>query len=293
MNQTTHQSANLEIHICDHCNLRCVACSHESPFATERFDDPATLRLALKALWRHYEAPLIKLLGGEPLLHPDIGAIIEAVRAVTGSRIRIVTNGLLLKKRHLELRGVDEIHISAYPGIRLPTQGAIREIASQIRVPITLQRFDHFRWHRAPRPHAPELTKLVFDTCQMYHDWQCHTLREGRFYPCPALATWARETEESVDLLAGDKSVAAGLQRLLDRDAPLRGCATCLGSAGERLRHQQHHPRQLEQASRTGTLDEPFLSRLEVDPEAWNDCYEYEYTVHPNGEVEHSANARR
>jgi GTP 3',8-cyclase len=278
-----HYAKNLEVHVVDQCNLDCVACSHESPFMPRRMEEPGRLRRALLALWPHYSAPLVKLLGGEPMLHPNLNEIIGVIREVTGARLRLVTNGTLLYKRRGVLRGIDEIHISSYPGIVLPTHEHLKAVAREIAGPVTVQRFDAFRWHRSAQPNPDHLTRRIFRTCQLYQDWECHTLRDGRFYACSPSATWG-SAEDGVDLSASPDTIARELDRVLKRTQPLTTCTSCLGSVGTLLPHHQGWRRGGEHLE-TATLDNAFLAELEDNPDSWNGCYDYKYIVLPSGDI--------
>ena len=95
----------IEHHIVDHCNLRCAGCSHFSPLADPWFEDIVDFNYdfsALAKLTNHY-IPVIRIMGGEPLLHPSVELFLETVRAMfTESEIQLVTNGLLLGKKGQE-----------------------------------------------------------------------------------------------------------------------------------------------------------------------------------------------
>ena len=93
----------LEVHLAEHCNLNCISCSHYSPLAKpiflnlQEFEGNMNELKARKA-WLLF--PELHLLGGEPLLHPDIIAVIRIVRKcfpVSHTKIKIITNGLFLK----------------------------------------------------------------------------------------------------------------------------------------------------------------------------------------------------
>jgi len=279
-----HTSKSLEIHVADHCNLDCVGCSHDSPFLVRRYEDPAQLQIALGTLWRHYRAKTIKLVGGEPLLHPDIRDVIRVVRECCKTTVRLVTNGTLLNRYSDRLRGVDEIHISAYPSQHLPTDAELLSIARELNAPVTIQTFAAFRWHRAPHDAESHVEERIFRTCQMFHRWQCHTIRNGRFYPCPPAATWSH-TGESISLLDTGVEVATELDRLLVRTQPFAACAACLGSVGTLIPHTVGARSTLASAP-AGAIDERFLRELEVSPDAWNGCYQYARTLHPSGDVQ-------
>ena len=278
-----HKAKNLEVHVVDHCNLDCVGCSHESPLLPKWLEDPERLATALERLWAFYRVPLIKLLGGEPLLHPNLPLVIESARRSTDARVRIVTNGSLLERRWKALRGVDEVHISHYPGVKLLEDRELSAVSKDLRAPITVQPFDAFRWHRSPVRHHSRTISRVFASCQMYHRWDCHTLRDSRFSPCPPAATWGSDAD-GVNLLDPAIDLADELRRLLGRSDALDTCGSCMGSAGGLIDHRRGWRR--EQGSRQdATLDESFLQTLEADADAWNGCWRYDRTFFPDGAI--------
>jgi MoaA/NifB/PqqE/SkfB family radical SAM enzyme len=93
------------------CNLACAYCNEYDkhsppvPLATmrERFDHLARLRTAN-----------IEISGGEPLLHPDLDALIRHIRG-TGALAGLITNGYLLSEKRIEgfnNAGLDRLQIS-------------------------------------------------------------------------------------------------------------------------------------------------------------------------------------
>lgn len=90
----------LEHHIVDHCNLKCNGCSHFSPLASEWFETVENFRkdfteLAIKT---NGNVGVIRLMGGEPLLHPEVETFLEITRELfPKTQIQIVTNGILLE----------------------------------------------------------------------------------------------------------------------------------------------------------------------------------------------------
>jgi hypothetical protein len=85
----------LEIDIVSHCNLSCRGCSHFSPIAEIWFADILEFERDMKRLKLLFsKIELIRILGGEPLLHPDIERFIILTRThFRNSRISIATNG--------------------------------------------------------------------------------------------------------------------------------------------------------------------------------------------------------
>jgi len=90
----------VEFHLTEHCNLDCKGCGHFSPIAQTEYADPLSFARDLTQLSKKFSTiGQIRLMGGEPLLHPTPESFITSAREIfPTSDIRIVTNGLLLKK---------------------------------------------------------------------------------------------------------------------------------------------------------------------------------------------------
>lgn len=91
----------LELHVCDHCNLNCKGCGHfcnlikEPSFLNVDTYEKDLIRLS-ELFWNIRK---IRLLGGEPLLAPELPKIIQITRKIFPlTDIRIVSNGLLITK---------------------------------------------------------------------------------------------------------------------------------------------------------------------------------------------------
>src|SRR5689334_7753996 len=114
----------LELNATLHCNLRCRSCSHLSPLYKKAVADPAETRAMLATLARSYHASFTKILGGEPLLHPDLMGLIEAVRSSgVSDTILVCTNGVRLDRAPAGFwEAVDSVEMSMYPGEELPVE---------------------------------------------------------------------------------------------------------------------------------------------------------------------------
>ncbi len=87
----------LEIHVTDHCNLNCKGCSHFSNIADEFFITAQELRESLTLATKKFKILSFALIGGEPLLHPNLAELISIARDILpNTRIVITTNGLLI-----------------------------------------------------------------------------------------------------------------------------------------------------------------------------------------------------
>lgn len=93
----------LDIHVVDHCNLRCAGCLHFAPLAKKQFldleeyDRDLETLAAVRGIEGYFSC--ICLMGGEPLLHPQVDEIVRITRSrFRDEAIMLSTNGLLLKR---------------------------------------------------------------------------------------------------------------------------------------------------------------------------------------------------
>lgn len=93
---------SFEVFLAEHCNLNCAGCCIFSPLAEPEFADyeEAARDFARLSTLFHGHARRISLLGGEPLLHPDLIRFLGMAREnFPDADIDITTNGLLLLKQ--------------------------------------------------------------------------------------------------------------------------------------------------------------------------------------------------
>ena len=89
----------LECHITDHCNLNCAGCSHFSNLAPEVYKNAGEFERELSCLSGKLRIGTLRLLGGEPLLHPELPELLRIARTqFPHSRIEVCTNCTLLEK---------------------------------------------------------------------------------------------------------------------------------------------------------------------------------------------------
>lgn len=88
-----------EVQLVEHCNLNCKGCSHFSPLANEEFLDVEEYEKDCTRLSELFggEASFIRLMGGEPLLHPEISRFLKITRSrFPNTVIDLDTNGILV-----------------------------------------------------------------------------------------------------------------------------------------------------------------------------------------------------
>jgi hypothetical protein len=93
------------LNILDHCNLRCKGCDHFAAIAEERFASLDDIEKDLAQMSRILRdgAARIGVMGGEPLLHPQLEEILLCTRLFfPNALIQLVTNGLLLLRQDEE-----------------------------------------------------------------------------------------------------------------------------------------------------------------------------------------------
>jgi len=100
----------LELQLVDHCNLNCAFCTHYSPIAPKNFKNIIEFEqeiISIKKLLDNRTVQskfILALMGGEPLLHPNIEEICKIARKYLNDTnlydIEIVTNGLLLPSQN-------------------------------------------------------------------------------------------------------------------------------------------------------------------------------------------------
>ena len=91
-----------EVHVVEHCNLNCKGCDNFSCIAEKSFLDIVQYEKDMERL--SYlcdgDAKRIHLMGGEPLLHPQLTEVAKITRkCFPRAVIAIYTNGLLLKNQ--------------------------------------------------------------------------------------------------------------------------------------------------------------------------------------------------
>lgn len=178
----------LEFHVADHCNLNCKYCTHYSPLVPEPvFADYERFSSDLHQLKRYIpDIGIIRILGGEPLLNPELGRFISLTRELyPASIITVVTNGLLIQQMNAELIELMKekmafIHISFYP----PLQEKIQEIKRFLyekEIPYTITELTtEFSKMQTFKPHTDE---NFFYSC---FQASCTCLQDGKLAPCYA-----------------------------------------------------------------------------------------------------------
>jgi organic radical activating enzyme len=248
------------VNIVEHCNLRCRSCSHLSPVLPRHFVDPGNLCSDLTALAGSYHAGVLKILGGEPLLHPGLPDVMLAAReSRVADKVEIWTNGLLLPRMDGRVwEAVDSVRISLYPGRSLK-QDQLDACADLARRHGVLLRYKHYQAFQESYSEQgtsdPDLVKRIYVTCNSAHRWRCHTVANGWFFKCAqsymipkGMSLGPQATYRNGIKIEDSPEFRDRLLSYLTSPDPLPSCRNCLGSAGRYIEHQQVRRQEFRQA---------------------------------------------
>ncbi|MEJ2038869.1 MAG: 4Fe-4S cluster-binding domain-containing protein, partial [Desulfosarcinaceae bacterium] len=179
-----------EINAVDHCNITCLDCNHASPPLKAHFADPDRVYHDLSTLSKVYRADWLKIVGGEPLLHPDLPSLVDAVRrSGISKKILLVTNGLLLKQMPEAVwEAIDQLELSIYPetGLDEAKQMQIQEQARSHGVHLLRSTYSNFRrTFSITGTDDSNLVRRIYRTCKLANLWGCQSIHEGHLYKCP------------------------------------------------------------------------------------------------------------
>ena len=266
---------SLEYSVAYHCNLRCAHCSHLSPYATRQFPSLESFVSDVTALGAVLHAKTLRLLGGEPLLHPQIADFaVAAKRSGIADQVMVTTNGVLLDRAGDSFwDAVDLVLVTEYPGICLDEQLAratVRARASGAelwRYPVS-----RFRTTIVTEPHPMDwITAAIYHACEDVHLFQCHMVHEGYLYKCavpPFLPEYVTRLRRGGyvpqrDGLAVHRSrdLFRDLQAFLTSGDVPESCRYCLGYLGVERDHRQLTPEQVEHPSSVPVARETHLDR--------------------------------
>lgn len=248
------QTKAVEYSAAYHCNLKCAHCSHMAPFVSSTLPPVESFAMDVGRLSEVLHARDIRIVGGEPLLNPQIVEFLKVARASgIADTVMVTTNGLLLNSMKDEFwENVDFIWFSQYPGAS-PKDRMIEKFRAKAKE--TNTRFDvdptfYFRTTITTEPHPKDwTTRMIFKTCGSAHRFHCHMLHEGRLFKCACppfmpeyLAKLGRNGyDSSADAfyIHQSENLFEELRDFLFSDEPLEACRNCLGYVGKWQGHRQ------------------------------------------------------
>lgn len=183
-----------EVPITDICNLNCKGCLFASNISqgTQHISLDIIKKDALRMSELFYDIPWIRILGGEPLMHPDIVEILKFYRKqFPESELDLCTNGLLIPKMPEEFwtcikRERISIHISGYKPV-YSLLDKIDEILKRQNIPYAILKREKFLKYYTDRP-TNDMQKS-FEKCIASG---CHEVYKGKLSTCSAVIAFEK-----------------------------------------------------------------------------------------------------
>ena len=176
----------IEIYITNECNLTCKNCNRYNNYNFSGHYSWQANQQAIMAWSKRITAPLITIIGGEPMLHPELYEWAELVCTAWPDRpVMIQSNGTLRHSRLVDIK-LDFKNISLCASlhqeglIKLVKNNSFKNIIDNTEFTecALIDQGTHFKVHNSDPTKA-------FNSCSMSHS---HTIFEGRLYKCPMVA---------------------------------------------------------------------------------------------------------
>lgn len=248
---------SLEVHVAEHCNIRCYGCDAMSPYNEPKLLSSSEVESTVNQLSRYFTADIFKLMGGEPLLNPDLIPMLEIVkRSGITDVVRLTTNGLLLHKMPDDFWiALDRLTISNYSSVPMSADKVelAEQKAREFGVVLNLKTIDSFNRVMLKEPiEDSDCIQNNYKDCWIRH--RSLVVRDGVFFKCTRAAymdtflSRLNLNRRSVDpdsfvfadgIALDQENFRDITLEYLNDEKPLASCAYCLGASGELLPHRQ------------------------------------------------------
>lgn len=182
---------HLEAHAADGCNLNCKGCLHfANLYDREELPDLWKLLDDIQRVKENCEIFQFRILGGEPLLNPDLPQFLSKLRGILpDTDIAVISNGILIPKAPKELFEVmrDEsvgFNLTLYPPT-LKMKEKIYEILEGAHVSYGSHEAKVDEFEKYMMLHPAESNTYAYESCVSRG---ILTLRDGKLYKCPIVA---------------------------------------------------------------------------------------------------------
>lgn len=245
---------SFEVHISEHCNLRCVQCSNVSPFNKPKNLSVQEVESMFRFVKKHLNPDVIKILGGEPLLNPEIGAIVEKIKEIFPTKpLRVITNGLLINRFSEDsFAKLDQLWVSNYCTVPNSKRNIERifALARKFEMVLNIKEVTEFSKVIPDSRLSSIQAEDSFRNCWMRH--RGLMIRNGRFFKCtrPAyIDDYLKTTKQMTTDYAEKDGVPVSacdfndqVLDLLNSNTPLVTCEYCLGNTGASFPQKQMSP---------------------------------------------------
>lgn len=233
----------IEIQIVNHCNLRCKGCTHFANIAEPYFITVEEFERNIIELSNKFDIKIIRLLGGEPLLHPEIIKLAEIARKyLKKSTISITTNGLLLAEqnelfwRTLQINNII-IDVSLYPIHNEIYEKSFRKMEEN-NIEYYVKKTDYFSYFT--NINAAYNKKSSFNKCPIKY---CIIVSKNRIYHCPITACLYIYNEKFHTRLKDSKGISIysnSKQIMKYLNKPIETCKyCCFGETSDKVKYKK------------------------------------------------------
>lgn len=232
----------LEINLVDQCNLNCKGCAHFSNICNNHMVSIEQFENDLKKITDIFNLYSFRLLGGEPLLHPNLKEIIEISRKyLNDSMLTIVTNGLLIDKLNDDiLKAISENNVIISISLYKPTYkklSIINEILKKYNIKYLLNDDIFRKTEPINKFHTRLSTTKQYENNQPYERCSgrfCRFLNDGKIAKCyyPLLIHYLNEKYNfNFQINEGDyiylKDIDNGWDAIDEMNKPIPFCGYC------------------------------------------------------------------
>ena len=226
---------SFEIHVAEHCNLKCRDCCNLSPFNQKKFMSLEEVQDVCDFVKKHFKPDIFKIVGGEPTLHPQLDELLRLVKKSNVSQIvRVVTNGLLLHKMKPGFwENIDQLTISNYSSVPIKQKilDDVKVKAKEYGIVLNIKYVTQFNEIFLDEPtQDKDRIQTIYNDCWMRH--RCLIIREGYFHKCTRASYMASPYSVQDGIALQDPDFKSKALDYLNSETPLNSCEKCLGVSG-------------------------------------------------------------
>jgi hypothetical protein len=205
--------------------------------------DPNQFEKDLIQVGKFVEPSFLKIVGGEPLLHPELLRLLKiAKKTGISKKVSVTTNGHLLHKLSDEAwQSFEMLTVSIYPFPPLSKESLkwIHRKAAEHGISVSWKTQDKFVNLNRSEKATYEEAKKTFQGCWIHH--RCNSVKDGKFYSCTRPQYIQRMApnhgtfkEDGVDLYTHpQETLALLIKEHLESTEPLHSCFLCKGGQSD------------------------------------------------------------
>lgn len=220
---------SIDIPITDFCNLKCPQCVAKAKNYTVReYVNPSNVGFFrdLNIISKYYQFKIIRIVGGEPLLHPYLFDIISKIKQIKfGGKLHLTTNGIMLDKIDIRvLKLFDVIDFSQYPNVNESSIEKFKELNIKYDIRDKSEFFELY---------TGATDGSGFYGCKLSHEWGCLMYKNGYMFRCSATPYILDEARINYDIDAvkvTDNDFFQLFEMKLKQETPFESCKNCNGT---------------------------------------------------------------